>query len=68
MDFDLVVTNGTVIDGSGRPRFWADLGIRDGRITAIATGERLTGRQTLDATGLIVALGFLVITHKSEET
>jgi N-acyl-D-amino-acid deacylase len=66
MDFDLVITNGTMIDGSGRPRFRADLGIRDGRIMAIATGERLTGRQTLDATGLIVAPGFIDVHSHSD--
>lgn len=66
MDFDLVVTNSTVIDGSGRPRFRADLGICDGRVMAIATGERLTGRQTLDATGLIVAPGFIDVHSHSD--
>jgi N-acyl-D-amino-acid deacylase len=59
MDFDLVISSGTVIDGTGRPRFRADLGILEGRIAAVATGERLNGRQTLDATGLIVAPGFI---------
>jgi N-acyl-D-amino-acid deacylase len=59
MDFDLVITDGTVIDGTGQPRSRADLGIRDGRIAAVATDERLTGRQTLDAAGLVVAPGFI---------
>lgn len=59
MDFDLVITNGTVVDGTGRPRFRADVGIRDGRIAAVASGERLEGRQTLDAAGLVVAPGFI---------
>jgi N-acyl-D-amino-acid deacylase len=59
MDFDLVITRGTIIDGTGRPRFRADVGIRDGRLAAVASGERLEGRQTLDATGLAVAPGFI---------
>jgi N-acyl-D-amino-acid deacylase len=59
MNFDLVITNGTVIDGTGRPRFRADLGILNGRIAAIATGERLAGQQTINATGLVVAPGFV---------
>lgn len=66
MDFDLVISNGTVIDGSGRPRFRADLGICGGRIAAIATGEHLTGQQTLDATGLIVAPGFIDVHSHSD--
>lgn len=59
MNLDLVINNGTVIDGTGRPRFRADVGIRDGKIAAIARDEPLTARQTLDATGLIVAPGFI---------
>lgn len=44
MEFDLVITGGTVIDGSGRPRFQADIGIGDGRIQAVARGVRLAGK------------------------
>jgi N-acyl-D-amino-acid deacylase len=44
MDFDLVITRGTIIDGTGRPRFRADVGIRDGRLAAVTSGERLEGR------------------------
>ena len=59
MNLDLVVTNGTVIDGTGKPRFRADVGMRDGKIAAVAKDGVLTGRQTLDATGMIVAPGFI---------
>jgi len=30
MEFDLIVRNGTIVDGTGRPRFRADLGLREG--------------------------------------
>jgi N-acyl-D-amino-acid deacylase len=59
MEFDLIIADGTVVDGSGRPRFRADLGIRDGRIAAVSDGEPLTGKQRLDAAGLVVAPGFI---------
>jgi N-acyl-D-amino-acid deacylase len=59
--FELVITNGTIVDGTGQPRFRADLGIQDGKIVAVAPGHRLTGQQVLDATELVVAPGFVDI-------
>jgi N-acyl-D-aspartate/D-glutamate deacylase len=56
--FDIVIRNGLVVDGEGGPGVQADLAIQDGRIVAIGPnlGE---GRQTLDATGRVVAPGFI---------
>jgi N-acyl-D-amino-acid deacylase len=59
MEFDLIIHNGTILDGTGRPRFRADLGLRDGRIAAVAQGEPLQGQRRLDAGGLAVAPGFV---------
>jgi N-acyl-D-amino-acid deacylase len=59
VEFDLIISNGTVIDGTGRPRFRAEVGIREGRIAAVASGEPLNGAKRLDATGLVVAPGFI---------
>ena len=61
--FDLVIRNGTVIDGSGRPRQVADVAVQDGRIAAVA--PRLgAGAREIDAGGLVVAPGFVDIhTH-----
>ena len=59
MEFDLVIANGTIVDGTGRPRFHGDVGVRDGRIAAVVTGEPLNGGERLDASGLIVAPGFV---------
>ena len=59
--YDLILTGGTVVDGSGAPRDRADIGIRDDRIATIARGG-LAGQaatETLDCTGLIVAPGFI---------
>src|SRR5580692_6062873 len=61
--FDLVIRNGTVLDGSGAPRRIADIAVQDGKIAAV--GRKLgTGRREIDAAGLIVAPGFVDIhTH-----
>ncbi len=58
MPYDLVIKNGTVIDGSGLPRYRADVGIRQGRIAAIGR-IREQARETLDAAGHVVAPGFI---------
>jgi N-acyl-D-aspartate/D-glutamate deacylase len=58
MSLDLVVKNGTVVDGSGGPRYQADIGIKDGNIVEIGR-IRAAAEQTIDADGLIVAPGFI---------
>jgi N-acyl-D-amino-acid deacylase len=63
MDYDLKIAGGTIIDGSGGPRRRGDIGIVNGRIAALgdAPGH---APETLDATGRIVAPGFVDIhTH-----
>jgi N-acyl-D-amino-acid deacylase len=68
--FDLKVVGGTVVDGTGAPRYLADVGVKDGRIVEVtrrvATDPGLQGqaRETIDATGRVVAPGFVDIhTH-----
>ena len=58
MTYDLVIKNGTVIDGSGAPRYRADVAVADGRIAAIG---RIDGkaRQRIDADGHVVTPGFV---------
>ena len=56
--FDTIIRGGTVIDGLRSGRYVADIGIRDGRIAAIG-GLDADAAQVLDATGLIVAPGFI---------
>ena len=63
MDYDLKIAGGTIIDGSGQPRRRGNVGIRDGRIAALGDAPG-SARETLDATGRIVAPGFVDIhTH-----
>ena len=56
--FDLVIKNGTVIDGTGVPGIKADIGILNGKIAKI--GNILENADTtIDATGLVVSPGFI---------
>jgi N-acyl-D-aspartate/D-glutamate deacylase len=58
MAYDLLIRSGTVIDGSGAPRFQADIAVKDGRIAEI--GKIKDGAsKVIDAAGCIVAPGFI---------
>ena len=56
--FDLIVRNGTVIDGTGAPGVLADVGVRAGRIAAVGTVDGRAKRE-IDATGRAVTPGFI---------
>ena len=59
MAYDLLIKHGTVVDGTGRPRYEANIGVVDGRITEIGGKIDSTARRVIDASGLIVAPGFI---------
>lgn len=66
--YDLVLRNGRVIDGNGNPAYFADIGIRDGRIATLGRVEG-DARQEIDARGLVIAPGFIdVHTHAENVT
>ncbi len=66
--FDVVITNGHIIDGTGSPWYSGDLGIRDGRIAAIGNLSAEPRKQTIDAQGMVVAPGFVDMLGQSELT
>ncbi len=64
---DLVITNARMVDGTGAPARAADVGVRDGRIVRIGRIAPADARQRLDATGLVLAPGFIdVHTHADD--
>ncbi|HXW92369.1 MAG TPA: D-aminoacylase [Terriglobales bacterium] len=67
-DFDLVVTNGHIIDGTGSPWYSGDIGIRAGKIAIIGNLSQASRRRTIDAQGKVVAPGFIDMLGQSELT
>ena len=66
--FDLVITNGHIIDGTGSPWYSGDVGIRDGKIAAIGNLASASRKRTIDAAGRVVAPGFIDMLGQSELT
>ena len=66
MDFDVVIKNGDVVDGSGAPAQRLDVGIKDGRIAAVDRLGAVDAARVIDASGLAVAPGFIDVHVHSE--
>jgi N-acyl-D-amino-acid deacylase len=66
--FDLVLTNGHIIDGTGSPWYSGDLGIREGKIAAIGNLVNAPRKRTIDVQGQVVAPGFVDMLGQSEMT
>src|SRR5210317_394729 len=57
-DYDLVINNGRVMDPETMYDAVSNVGIKDGRI-AVITKDKISGKETIDAKGLVVAPGFI---------
>src|ERR1700693_1845620 len=68
LPFDLVITNGHIIDGTGSPWYSGDIGIRGGKIAAIGNLGAVPRQRTIDAAGKVVAPGFIDMLGQSELT
>jgi N-acyl-D-amino-acid deacylase len=63
-DFDIVIRNARLVDGTGNPWFRADVGVRDGKIAAIGALSKASADKVIDANNRVLAPGFIdVHTH-----
>jgi len=66
--YDVLITNGRIVDGTGSPWYAADLAIRDGKVAAIGHMSGEAAKRTFDARGMVVAPGFIDMLGQSEVT
>ena len=66
-DYDLVIKNGRVVDGSGRPAFNGDIAIKGDRIVRIGNLRGAHAKRVIDARGQVVAPGFIDMLGQSEQ-
>jgi N-acyl-D-amino-acid deacylase len=64
--FDVLITGGELLDGTGAPAVRADVGVRDGRVESIGELAGRSAARTIDATGLVVSPGFIDLHTHSE--
>ena len=65
-DFDVIISNGHVVDGTGAPWFRGDVGIQGDRIKAVGDLSSASARTRIDAAGLVIAPGFIDMLGQSE--
>jgi len=67
-EYDLIIRNGHIIDGTGNPWYAADIGVKGERIAAIGDLHDAHGKREIDAAGHIVAPGFIDMLGQSESS
>lgn len=65
-EFDLLITNARIVDGTGNPWFWGSVAVRDGKIVGVGRVSG-TANKTIDARGQIVAPGFIDVHGHTED-
>jgi len=67
-DYDILITNGKILDGTGNSWYYGNLAVKNGKIAAMGRTVTGTAKKTIDAKGLIVAPGFIdVHTHLEDD-
>lgn len=64
--YDIIIKNGTVIDGSGRPMYRADIAVKEGRLAAMGDLPHRYALRVIDATGQYVTPGFIDVNNHSD--
>ena len=65
--YDLIIRGGRIVDGTGAPSYRADLAVSKGRIAMIGRPDTVRARRVIDATGLVVAPGFVDMMGQSAD-
>ena len=61
MDYEIIIKNGRIIDGTGNPWYSGEIGIKDGRIAKITPNMKDNAKKIIDASGLMISPGFIDI-------
>ena len=65
-EYDMIFAGGRIVDGSGAPWFRGDVGLRGDRVAAVGDLSKAAARRRIDATGLVLAPGFIDMMGQSE--